>query len=825
MADYVKIEWSGYLDFPQTTYSGGSKNGDLISGVFDNQYIDIENIGAAEYAIDEGEPGFPTSPSFSFTMKNRLPSTGAELFPYEYLASLGRTSEYGGSSDSLGDLFIRVTIPNLGNKIIFIGLMESFEYSIREFEVTISCTDFMRLLKNSSAKMLKTFEFGSCRIRGQYATWNPTDSNITMERWTNGLINNNYDYFDFNGKINVLKTLSTLNGYSFKDFAKKKLIGLKNIDVRAAFPTGLSSFIDFNEDETLKHFGVGDSEKDYKAHISFVSFGSSGFLGLDPGKDQEYRYLHPAKYYTGFVQVGNSTILTRFSLNVYVRLIMKNYKSDEGFVSSVLDADLRIKILHSNNPPLNSSFDGKTGSVYTRGAFQKEETDLALIDYAKGDSVEIKIHDFRRKDDELDIISDGIFYSEYGEKVINLKENPAITKSVWIHGSRYILCDKPTEEGALKTINSDGSLIYRYNSAMNSIRCTERGFFNVPQTLLKNLNDYVLPRFMYYKDSSYTIFDTSLLMDKNNQYCYLADLKMYGWEDCTIPSAIQKAAFQISAYVYSNEEGKIVFHSRNLHENYLPDNILPPGGAFISDEDFSYTTGTKFGYGSASYEIEYGDILEINNLLSDATEKKIVDKNGIAKKKFVSPLSLEVQSYRSSDLGVPSSNESFSDETKRRTIRPSVEDGSIDFPLPNMFPLTPIEMATKYARSFVYPSRLFSIGLDPNLAFVNESFIKDEDNIIINDEFNNNIEDEFSSVDFGLRIGAYALVNVSLSIYKAYLVKRINYSISDLISISNSVNLELLLIGTFEGSFGFIRDTLSLEVLDEDGFNILDETA
>jgi uncharacterized protein YwgA len=97
---YIKIEWSGYFDFPDGTYSSGSKYGEPYSGEFNQDLIRLSESGQIKYAIEEGEPTFPTYEDFSFSLQNIDKDTGEQIFDFERLSVMGRTKEYGGTRDA-----------------------------------------------------------------------------------------------------------------------------------------------------------------------------------------------------------------------------------------------------------------------------------------------------------------------------------------------------------------------------------------------------------------------------------------------------------------------------------------------------------------------------------------------------------------------------------------------------------------------------------------------------------------------------------------------------------------------------------------------------
>lgn len=801
MSDYVKIEWSGYFDFPLGNYGEGSKNGLPISGEFDVEDIDLNSSGVSTFSIDEGEPGFPTSPTFSFTLKNRHEANGQQKYPYEYLSTLGRTAEYGGSSDSLAELFIKVYLPNKANKLIFFGMLEDFSYTIRDFEVEVTCSDFIRFIKNTDTKFMKEFDLGSPMIlRNQ----EPRDNFSETYRMTGNLISRKENFRDF---YNYENKILILEGSDF---------GLNLIDVyRTDFPENIK---DLDNNNVLDFDDVLDREKsDLIKHF----WGDSKILmsvkrlSTKVTSVNTYRALHISEWMTGFVKVGESTLLTRFQLKL--TLVYKVTKAN-GMLNKATGVGIGIRVVHSGNKSLEyDNEEGNTVDVFTRGKYQKSTNDINDIEYKRGDSANISIFDFRRHSFEKDILFDGVYLSDKGSANTDLKASPRLKNEIFIHGSLYKLMDEKEEGKFTTSYNLDGS---EKNLSLTSgvksvLTCTEKGFFNSYMTFVNIINNLFVEKFCYDQNFKVNLIDESSIINNDASYFYISDLMMYKWNDIKIQDVLINYAFQISAYLYTKEDGKIAYQSRDIYNKYIPYNIIPPFSVDISIDDFEFVAGNQYGYGSEAYEIEFSDILEIDNRVSEATEKKLIDKNGESDDIYVSPRKLPLDVYRTSDLGVPSYYESFTDEKDIRTIRPSMASPNLDFPLLTMFPRLPEEQAVIYARSFTYPSVLFSIAYDPTEKISGDNSILDESGLDINAENNDYLLDEYSGLSFPFGIGSTIHFYADNGRTAICLIKGISYSLTDLLSKANWLNIELLLIGYYLEETTFLLDSLNNFIQDE----------
>ncbi|MEQ9309684.1 MAG: hypothetical protein RLN90_09530 [Balneolaceae bacterium] len=191
----------------------------------------------------------------------------------------------------------------------------------------------------------------------------------------------------------------------------------------------------------------------------------------------------------------------------------------------------------------------------------------------------------------------------------------------------------------------------------------------------------------------------------NFKYVFFSDISQYSWLDNSIGDILVNLAMQTNSYLFVNEKGKIVYQDRLLHESYLP-GALPPGAFEIKIEDITPLGNEEDDQGFESYSISYNDRLEINNTSSETTYKKNVSKDGILTKPSLRNSSITLGNYRSSNLGVPGSN----DHPDLPVFRYSPEHDSFpgDLDLSDFIP-DPITQTQNFAKSFSYPTFIWSI--------------------------------------------------------------------------------------------------------------------
>ncbi|XWN36097.1 MAG: hypothetical protein ROO71_09035 [Balneola sp.] len=211
----------------------------------------------------------------------------------------------------------------------------------------------------------------------------------------------------------------------------------------------------------------------------------------------------------------------------------------------------------------------------------------------------------------------------------------------------------------------------------------------------------------YYNDDENASFIDITNSTLKSRYVFWADLFQFGWINNSISDLLIDLSIQTNSYLFISESGKIVFQDRLIHENALPA-TLPLGAFEIKLEDIKPIGSEDDTKGFTSYEIRYSDILEINNQKSEQEFKTFVSKDGELTKADIRNSSIQVSNYRSSNLGIPGSN----DPSTMPLFRYSPED--ISFPgsltLDDFIP-DPITQAQNFAKSFSYPVEIWDIEI------------------------------------------------------------------------------------------------------------------
>lgn len=237
---------------------------------------------------------------------------------------------------------------------------------------------------------------------------------------------------------------------------------------------------------------------------------------------------------------------------------------------------------------------------------------------------------------------------------------------------------------------------------------------NIFGNTLHWLNDKIYSRF-YNNFSGQDIFDISKTPN-NKQYVFWGDLKMFGWEENKLGDIFVNLGMQMNCYVYGKEDSSIAFHHRLYHEDYLPDS-LPPNSFEVDIGDIN-PRGHAYNQESfETYEIAFGDVIEINNVVSDDEFEAVINDEGITNNAALNSSSLEVNTYRTFDLGVPHYGETtVMPKLRRSPLNPNF---ALSLDLDDFIP-TAVEQATNFAKSWIYPETIWKISWDmdkyPNTA-------------------------------------------------------------------------------------------------------------
>lgn len=772
MPNYVRVEYSGFWDFPTGNYSGGSKGGTPKSGMFNPKYLIMDSIGTIEYSIDPGKISMPVSPDFSFSLKNKDPETGEQIYPFEFLSTLGRTMEYGGTSQEFGDLYIRISFPFLNDKPIAKGVVERFEYSPYDMEVTIHCTDFIGSIKGTSRQIFLNYDLGSCRCVGVNSNTNDVASEVTGRNITS-VVNIN----DTNIDIQKLTLL-------VEDIHEEGLSAAENQDVGdAQIPLGdggpynygggildqINSYVNdhienilhgFESFEFINRMVFGNPQ------VTFTS--TTGVFDL-VGTNIFERY---SAWRPTFIKIEDSTILTMFRGVFRIQAFGNRYGSDNdqfnlhGF--SILE--FRLEVIHMNNTVSRVVNNGQKYIVLSRGKFYKSGSSVGEAQIKEDDEVNVNLIDYRTP---LEPIGSPAFGILADRSFANPPDVPLGGTDVY--DSLFI-----------------GGILFEETS--NEIKTTGfGGYFNSFKAFLYLIENRLIDD--YIDGNSFPVFDTSGVVDNLYQYCFVSDIIHYGWGTDQIHNLLVNHAVQISAYLFSNEKGEIAFKSRDRSYEDLVEEAIE-----IFPEDYEIVGGNKYDYGSKYYSVTYQDLVELNNVEGSDEVEIVVNSKGEVASTVVKPEDLQVANYRTSDLGVPSGSESG----VRLRLSPSTSD-AINF---DYFINHPVDQGSIVARTIAYPSRLSRIRLD--------------------------IRYGESKGYYEIGIGSYLIENTDEGL-EIYLVKSIGYNVSNIFKNATSLELELFKITAyptisevFEEAIGIVEDQSddvleNVEDLFSDTLNLQDQ--
>lgn len=758
MVDLLKIEWSGYWDFPNGTYSGGSRDGFPLSGEFPTELIILDSVSGINYEIDPGKPTFPKSPSASFQLKNRHNETGIEIYPYKKLSKLGRLVEYGGHDDNFADLFVKITSPLLNNKVLFKGKVESVKYTIYENEVTINCTDFIGGLSNTKRELFNKYSFKEMDV---YPNEHPDFSpgNLGQSSIMNEFFGITDTLKDHNG--NDLEIQRIYFSDRFRDYNNP------TADPNTWDETDLANDASFQSymNDVINSASSSNSllERVFKDNLDWADLEFS-YNYLDE-RDQDdtgnKRWAvginTPTRYV--FLQVGKDTILSPCKYDLYIETV-EEYVTGSS-MRSYTKVAFTLRTIHMNNGNVEIDYVSDEANklvIFERGRFLKDEENPTDAEY--------------NSDDTSENYPDVAEVTVYDYSFYPVENQPFIIKDGWEQFSESTLADFSTD------IIVSG-FYFEHDSANNQVIPRENaGYFNNVESLIYALGNNLLDEFSY-TPSSGNLFDTSKLDYSKHSHCYLSDAVHYGWIGKSFPEVLIGTARQISSYIFTREDGLIILQNRDHYLN--SDVTTDPGFYKLEPEFFQQISPKDFDFGSQFYKIEYADLIEINNLQSEDKFDEIVNNNGIASS-FASPQKLEVENYRTTDLGVPD-----------KKTREAIENNDSDFnllrtpiggnnPSEDFFLQTPVNQAIKYAESLPYPSEVFTVAVD----VLKGSALNYAD---------------ISIGDYLYRERQVVVINESDEAVDAvertiYLVKIINYNLSEVLKSATPVKMGLIYVGT-----------------------------
>ena len=747
---FITIEWSGYLDFPEGEYLYGSKAGEFISGEFNPEDIVLSKLGSADYAIDPGELTYPVSPEFHFSLNNLDKSTGQQKYPHQYFSKLGRTAEYGGHDDEMGDLFIRVYSPIL-EKYIYTGFVEGFEYTKFNYELEVSCTDFIKLF-DTNDNVFKPYDLGDVKfyLKNRSGSDLSQDKNDIVNKFSpvgfsdvtvNKIVDRNDREINFqqfeirDGTFLVIEHPDISND---TDHSKKNSILKSVLDGSMSSPYLEGSFWSINASlsgamsipeypEIIKRIFL-DNFEEFKISDENISV-ESGML--------------TARLSTGvihlFLQIEDSVILSPCIISLLVPF--SETVPVNGAFTSGLSVHWEVSSMHASNGNVETEYMGEDLVVFERGRFLKSEDDPQEAILENEDQVRVVLYDWGRYPADLG----KRFFLWNGWESVRHGDLTRFENNYIFHG------------------------IYFYHNPFGGIlkaHLSNRGRINIIDTIHENVNNKIVQDYILDPYGDFDIFDTSLIMNDNFKTCFVSDVVHYGFADEEIKDVIVNVARQINCYLYSNEEGKITFQPRDKFKEIQDENKVDQFKQILYS-DFELTSGKEYGYGKLFYSIEYNDKLEVNNLQSSDSIKRIVGRKGITHRS-VSPRSLEISNYRTSDLGVPdgitlAENENVNFPILRDRIRKDQEDHFI---------MLPEQQAQLFARSYPYPTVILPIRLD---VLFNKGMAYND-----------------------LSIGSIVYIINENDEYEIFLIKEISYNCHDIYLGGTSTNIKLLQLATYQ---------------------------
>lgn len=731
MASRIKIEWSGYFDFPSGNYSHGSKQGQPMSGEFWQERIDISSMSGMEYSIDEGAPSQPSSPSVRFSIKARSENTGNPIYNEDYIQSLKRTREYG-SIKKEGDLFIRITAVDLDNKVIYRGIVEKISFSKRRFDIHFQCGDLGRFFQNSKRKMLRTFSFPKAEvisIKGTQDAINFLPAQYSSKTGVRDLLGRNCEL-----------ELVEIAVHSNRERVNRQF-GSTPTSKTHVHPVDSFNWVLFQEwdgHDFVKRYG----------YPSLLTWTNRGTFGVFPNQKRRYdTEVSLGNKRNVFLQIGDSTILTYAEFYTFYDIwVWWNtfLSTTQGDFDGAIRWDFRIRFVHANNGNvIIQNSDGEL-VVLERGRFLKSTDDSDNANFEVGDIVNVQIHDYKLDNSQtgdFEIISDSDFTS-------GAKNGSDLSGLPFVHGVPI----SPIGN----SIVFDGGFRNIFNSFLKTVNmCNEN--------LSKNLT---------HDNSSVNIVSIPSVVESLFQWSYISDLMHYGWVGSNLIEALVKMAMQTCSFIFTNEDGLIELKSRTWAQHQInkigkaPDFFIE-----IDFEDIEFVDGDNYSYGFDTYEVSFNDIIEINNLLGEAFDDVIIDREGIAIDTGDKTTSLNLENYRTSDLGVPTEDMLDVKDSNLRVFRRNPQmSGLLPF---SFFNPKVVEQAKTFANSFPYPGVKRRVRINPHEKERYKN-IKIGSDIMIEEEVWSHENSQYEKKSF------------------LYLVKRISYSISQMLEHSNYLYLDLV---------------------------------
>ena len=939
----VRIFWSGYIDFPDGFYTSGSKEGDKLSGEFPTDHIVLDRLGTSTFNIEPGEPTFPQSTSFSFTLKNK-DSLGNQRYPESKMLSLGRTQEYGGKTKKFGDIFIKIDSPFLGRDIYF-GTVKSFKYSKHNEEISIQCSDIVEFIKGNDIKMFQPFEFKNLNIdRALYrgnnnvlgvdrfkefvqvvdavdffdnrqfnligeetsfirkpeglllsegsavvndsedilrdslgsddiepedlegndlnlqlltftlddttlaeafdATEDDTfarlfDNTLLMKDSDGNVIKNKYSRA-FESEIPIISDNvddtdppeeTSLKAWQFEE--QHIISQIKNnLDISSiiSFDNGYDNFIDFSENDVIWPDRLRGNKRLWpnflKSRASQIGAAVAGISQRRKSAFAWSNYIFWTKWLNGFVQIGDYTLLTKYRIVFEVRLDFT------GGTQVVTDPDFSIEdnigitgrkvslqVIHSNNKftkiernlaeeridLTEEQEDSDSIFLFERTRFYKGTSNPKDDEIKSGDKLNVTLHEFDRFDNAPNIIFNGEYLN--GKNKIDIKRRDLpILHSIFFSGiNRGISNNIGSNSGAVKI--SPETDVYKHS-------------FDLIKTLAKSYNDFVSREFSFFGDVN--LFDLSRIGDQRGRMFFISDIMQYEWVDKKFEDALVNSARALSAFLFINERGEFSFVDRNLFNKFLPDKEIIPDrfSTSINFEDFSIDSGDSFEFEDDIYKIEFADILEANNLVSDRTVEKVVNSEGQVSDSARKPKDLEISNFRTSDLGIPNkrnilTKSNVNGPNNQRILRRSPRDL-------RKFARTPLKQAIGFAISTSPRNISLSISLDVAKNDDNELSIRDDSGVPIEIEAGDNWQlnrtDSYSDINVG-RIVSLEYENI----INYFMVRQAAYDVGQISqSPVNILKLELRFLGQFIGG-NFLRVQSNEILTTPDGDKIIAE--
>lgn len=311
------------------------------------------------------------------------------------------------------------------------------------------------------------------------------------------------------------------------------------------------------------------------------------------------------------------------------------------------------------------------------------------------------------------VLERGRFFADAEGTDLQTGQEYAITIYDYNHGySDDILLDKPLYFDGQDTFSFfNGYLIFENSNVPPTIYVIDsssREFFDTLEVYTNAVEEKLYGKF-YANPAGVDLFDLDRTPALNMyRLAFWADLMLYGWLGKRPAEILVNLAMQTGCYLYYNEQGKIVFHDRLYHASALPAQL--PDGAFeVELEDIRPIGPHEEDYGFDSYQIEYADRIEINNVESEQRRTRHIGRDGVRSVPALRSTSLTIENYRTSDLGVPAKN----DPVPQRVLRYSPSDPRrTDVALLPLFLPTPEIQAQRFAASWSYPEELWNIEWD-----------------------------------------------------------------------------------------------------------------